>query len=109
LAVRGHPQAFEYSSWRAHRFKQLASGTECFGIAEKQVPGLPQSEVQAVQDALLRLGLEVDEQITTAADVDSREGRIPKEVLRSVYDGVANLFFNAIGMLIGIKEPIQPL
>ena len=74
-----------------HRLEQVVVPPDRFGIAEKQMPALPQREMAKRDDPLLRVRLQIDQEIAARDEVQPRERRVAQQVLRREHDHVAQL------------------
>jgi len=59
-------------------------------------------------DVLLEIAIEIDQQIAARDEVQSREGRIAKQTVNRKDQMVANFALDAIVILLGAEEPLQP-
>ena len=92
-----------------HGFEQMITAADGFGIAEEQVAALAKREMGEREDAVLRLGLEVDEEVAAADQVHPRIGRVGQQVLRREQDGFADVGLDPIIFPGPVEEALQPL
>jgi hypothetical protein len=75
---------------------------------EKEPPGL-QREVEERQDGLLRVRLEVDQQVPAGDQVEPRERRVADQVVRREHDALAERLRDLIAVLAQREEPLPAL
>ena len=63
------------------RDEELAISSDGFALAEEEVSWLVQAVVQHRHDPPLQVGVEVDEHVATADEIQLGERRIPREVV----------------------------
>ena len=74
----------------------------------KQAAGV-QGVVHQRQELLLRLGIDVDQEVPATEDVELRERRIDEDVLRRKDHQVADFFLDPVALALAHEEPRQPL
>ncbi len=70
----------------ADRIEQPVARARCLGAAEKQITGVTQREMKHEHDPLLHFGFEINQQIATGAQIDTRERRIAQQVMGCEHD-----------------------
>ena len=89
--------------------EQLAKIADRFRAAEEKEPVRPQGVVEDRDHFALQRRAEVDHHVAATDEIELREGRIFRHVLRGEYATVANGFTDAIPPVDSSEESSQPL
>ena len=87
----------------------MAEAADALGRAQDQEAAGVQGVVHQRQELLLRLDIDVDQEVPAAEDVQLRERRIDEDVLRRKDHQVADFFLDPVALALTHEEPRQPL
>ena len=87
----------------------MAEAADALGRAQDQQAAGVQGVVHQRQELLLRLGIDVDQEVPAAEDVQLRERRIDEDVLRRKDHQVADLLLDPVAVALAHEKPRQPL
>ena len=76
----------------------MAQAADALGRAQDQQTAGVQGVVHQRQELLLRLGIDVDQEVSTTEDVELRERRIDEDVLRRKDHQVADFFLDPVAL-----------
>ena len=107
--VAGRPEPPEDPPLLGDRAEQLVLAADRLGRAEEQVPALAQREVEQADEALLDLGLEIDQQVAAADQVEARERRVLQQVLRREGDRLPERLPDAVGVVLLLEPALEAL
>ena len=108
-ASLAHFHASEDLPLLVHRREQVAEAADALGRAQDQQTAGVQGVVHQRQELLLRLDIEVDQQVPATEDVQLRKRRIDEDVLRRKDHQVADFFLDPVALALADKKPRQPL
>ena len=78
-------------------------------LPRKRYPGWFRQWCRRGKSLSLQLGVEVDEDVATADEVELGEGRIPREIMPHEHAEVADLLADAVAAFSPLEEPRKPL
>ena len=91
------------------RREQVAEAADALGRAQDQQAAGVQGVVHQRQELLLRLDIDVDQEVPATEDVQLGKRRIDEDVLRRKDHQVADLFLDPVALALTHEEPRQPL
>ena len=87
----------------------MAEAADALGRAQDQQAAGVQGVVHQRQELLLRLDIDVDQEVPAAEDVQLRKRRIDEDVLRRKDHQVADLFLDPVALAFADEKSRQPL
>ena len=90
------------------RLEPVAELRDRLGPAEEQDAAVAQREIEQSQDLLLRLRLQIDQQIAAGHQVEARKRRIGQHILRRKYHQRAQLRCDPVALFLLLEETGEP-
>ena len=106
--VPGRPEPAIDPPLLRDRLEQVVAAAEGLGGAEKQVAALAQGEVEQGDDLLLRLLLEIDQEVPATDQVDAKERRVLQQVLRREDHPLPQFLPDQAAVVGPLEEATQP-
>ncbi|MEC5164017.1 hypothetical protein RCH08_005207 [Janthinobacterium sp. CG_S6] len=94
---------------RRQRRKQVGKMARRVGAAQQQQAVALERVVEQRNQALLQLGVQVDQQVAAAQDVELGKRRVRNDVLLGEDDHVADLLLDVVAVLFRHEKMLQPL
>ena len=91
------------------RREELPVPADILACAEQQQPARIQAVMKHGEQGLLCARNDVDEEVSTRDQVDSREGRIVKRVLHREHDAISHALLDSVALLLRHEESVQAL
>ena len=90
-------------------FKSIGERAERFGRAKEQRSSLVQREVEEGQHSLLRGRLQINQQVSTADEIDAREWGVTDHIVLRKHDHLAQFRNDLVGVASLHEVPGQPI
>ena len=89
--------------------EQAAVVFDGLAVAQEQCAAAVQGVMEQLDDPVLRLAVEVDQQIPAGDQVDAGEGRVVHHILRCKHDGLANELLDREAGVVPVEIPVDQI